>query len=92
MQQRFRLAVGFITVLCADASVKACAVCQGDPSSPLVKGAEAGVLFMAVLTYFLLLGMAAIPIVWTVRARQIRLRNDAADAQRDDQDAPPAGE
>ncbi len=51
----------------------ACSVCQGDPNSNLVKGAEAGVLFMVIVTYVLLLGMAALVASWFIRQNR-RLR------------------
>lgn len=48
----------------------ACSVCQGDPNSNLVKGAEAGVLFMVVVTYGLLLSMIGLGATWFVRQRR----------------------
>ena len=48
----------------------ACSVCQGDPNSKLVQGAEAGVLLMVFVTYGLLLGMVGIGATWFVRQRR----------------------
>jgi len=57
-------------LLMSNASAWACAVCQGDPDSELVKGAEAGVLLLAVLTYGLFMGFAGVFVTWFVRSRR----------------------
>ncbi len=57
-------------MLLAAADASACSVCQGNPDSNLVKGAEAGVLFMVLVTYGLLMGMAALCVSWFVRQRR----------------------
>jgi len=51
-----------------------CSVCGGDPASPLTQGALSGVLFMVILTYAVVLGLAAAPILWAVRSRRLRRR------------------
>jgi len=56
--------------LAATREASACSVCQGDPNSNLVKGAEAGVLLMVLITYGLLLGMTALCVSWFVRQRR----------------------
>lgn len=67
------LVVGFSVVLIRATGVFACSVCQGDPNSKLVKGAEAGVLLMVVVTYGLLLGMVGLGATWFVRHRRRHL-------------------
>lgn len=62
------LAVGIL--LMSNAPAWACAVCQGDPNSEMVKGAEAGVLLLAVVTYGLLMGFAGFFVTCIVRARR----------------------
>lgn len=49
----------------------ACAVCFGDPNSPMAKGAAAGVLFLAGVISFVLLGIAGTAIFWVRRSRLI---------------------
>jgi len=58
-------------VLMSNVPAWACSVCQGDPDSELVKGAEAGVLLLAVLTYGLLMGFAGFFVTWIVRSRRL---------------------
>ncbi|MFQ5500767.1 MAG: hypothetical protein ACE5EQ_00515 [Phycisphaerae bacterium] len=55
------------------ADVMACSVCQGNPDSELTKGAAAGVIFLAITTYVLLLGVAGVVVTWIVRARRMSL-------------------
>jgi hypothetical protein len=75
-QWQLHLAAGILCILVSAGAAQACSVCQGDPADPLVKGAQSGVLFMAGLTYFVVLGMIAVPIVWTIRARRLRRKLD----------------
>ena len=49
-----------------------CAVCFGDPASPLTQGAKAGVLFMAVMVYMVVMMMGGVALFWYIRARQLR--------------------
>lgn len=73
--------------LTATTSAHACAVCMGNADSRMVQGAGAGVLFMLVLTYAMLIfGFGGIATVWFVRARRLalakgRAARTAADAQ-----------
>ncbi len=55
------------------ATAWACSVCQGDPDSKMVKGAESGILLMVLITYSMLLGFAGCATLWFVRARRMRL-------------------
>lgn len=54
------------------ATAWACSVCQGDPDSKMVKGAESGILLMVLITYSMLLGFAGCATFWFVRARRMR--------------------
>ena len=68
----------------------ACPVCFGDPESDMVKGAEAGVVFMLCVVYSLLLGFMGVTTFWLIRARRIRLGTSASpnDANALDSQAP----
>ncbi len=72
--KRFLTALALLMMGWASAAdVMACSVCQGNPDSELSKGAAAGVIFLAILTYTLLLGVAGIVVTWIVRARRMPL-------------------
>jgi len=63
------LAVALGILYAAPAS--ACSVCFGDPDSPMVKGAAAGILVLGGVVYTLLAGILGITIFWIVRARRL---------------------
>ena len=63
------LAAGILLI--SNARAWACGVCQGDPDSEMVKGAEAGVIFLAVVIYGLLMGFAGFFVTCIVRARRL---------------------
>ena len=70
-----RLSLILVPILALTASATealACAVCGGDPDSPLVKGAEAGVLLMVVVTYGILLGFVGVTVSWIIRSRRMK--------------------
>jgi hypothetical protein len=48
-----------------------CSVCFGNPDSPMVKGAEAGVWVMIGVIGFVLAAIAGLAIFWTQRAKMI---------------------
>ena len=48
----------------------ACAVCYGDPQSPLTQGAKQGIVTMLIVTYAVLIGFAAMFCAVVVRARR----------------------
>lgn len=77
MRQLATLAPGILCIFFAAAIARACSVCQGDPGDPLVQGAQSGVLFMVGVTYVVVLGVLALPVVWTIRARKLRRQQDA---------------
>lgn len=62
-----------VSLLCFGGPAEACSVCFGDPDSPLTHGAKWGILTMVVLTYSLLVGMAAMLGFVMVRARRRHL-------------------
>ncbi len=62
-----------LTLAYAATPAAACPVCFGDPESKLTQGAASGVLFMAILTYALLMGVGGIAVFWFVRARRLRV-------------------
>lgn len=70
-------AAALVTGMCLSFAARpahACAVCFGDPNSPLVKGAASGVLVLGGITYAVLLAFAGVALSWTLRARKLRLR------------------
>lgn len=62
--------VALCTVLGVAPQALACAVCYGDPQSPLTQGAKQGIVTMLIVTYALLLGFAAMFGVVMIRARR----------------------
>lgn len=57
-------------VLLAD-SARACSVCFGDPESPMMKGAVAGVYVMVGFISSLLICIATTACFWSIRARRL---------------------
>ncbi len=49
----------------------ACAVCFGDPSSDMAKGAVAGVMTLLGIISFVLMGVAGTGLYWVRRGRRI---------------------
>ena len=64
------LAGVFALVALTTAEVQACAVCFGDPNSPLAKGAAAGVLVLVGVISFVLAGVAGTGMFWVHRSRR----------------------
>lgn len=48
----------------------ACAVCFGDPASPLTKAVTPAVLFLMGTVGVVLAGIAALAVIWTLRAQR----------------------
>ncbi|MCH7591593.1 MAG: hypothetical protein IH989_02280 [Planctomycetes bacterium] len=71
--RRRLLPAGFALAAVASATteVHACAVCFGDPNSPMVKGAAAGVLVLVGVISFVLLGVAGTGMFWVHRSRRL---------------------
>ena len=55
----------------------ACAVCFGDPSSDMAKGAVAGVLTLLGIISFVLVGVAGTGLYWVRRGRRIAAEAEA---------------
>ena len=51
--------------------VLACAVCVGDPGSPMVQGLQAGVLVLMGVVVTVLIGLASLLVFWMRRAANI---------------------
>lgn len=70
---RCSLAVLAATLIGLAPSVaQACAVCFGDPDSPLTKGAAAGILVLGGFIAFVLLGVLGTGVFWIQRGRRLR--------------------
>ena len=65
------LAAFIVSLLATARGAEACAVCFGDPNSPMVKGVMWGVLVLFVIVGFVLVGIAAIGFVWMRRSRRL---------------------
>jgi hypothetical protein len=75
----------FVLTLATFASdVAACSVCQGNPDSHLVKGAQGGVIVMVITTYAVILCMGAIVATWFVRHRRLTRASGLKSAARPD--------
>jgi len=51
--------------------LKACAVCFGDPESDMARGAVAGMIVLASIVGFVLMGIAGTGLYWVHRSRQL---------------------
>ncbi len=71
------LGLAAAAMLAVAANALACAVCFGDSNDPIVKGAEASVLFMVGVTYFLLGGGVTTFFLLRRRARRLAGPNAA---------------
>lgn len=59
--------------------ILACAVCFGDPNSPLTKSVVPAVLFLLGVVSLVLIWIAAWAVIWTRRARKLLVvQGDAA--------------
>ncbi len=63
-------------VLCMTDRAAACAVCFGDPDSPMAKGVVAGVLTLVGVVGFVLVGIACTGLSWIQRSRRLRRLED----------------
>lgn len=55
--------------------LSACAVCFGDPSSPLTLGAKAGVFFLLGVVVLVMGAIVGVGIFWARRARLLEVQN-----------------
>jgi len=63
-----------LTCLCFCSESFACAVCFGDPKSPLTHGALAGVLFLGAVILMVLGSIAGVTFFWIRRARLLQVQ------------------
>jgi hypothetical protein len=63
----------FAACLIPDIS-SACAVCFGDPSSPLTLGAKAGVFFLLGVVVLVLAAIVGVGIFWARRAKLLEVQ------------------
>ena len=71
------LLVTFMLVTALPDKLYACAVCFGDPASPLVQGAKYGVMFLAGVIYVLLFAMLGVVFFWYKRAQALEAEESA---------------
>ena len=64
-------AFALLVILLRSEPVQACAVCFKDPDSDLTKGAQAGVLFLAIVVYSLMMGIGVVIYKWYKRAKAL---------------------
>ncbi|MFQ5462918.1 MAG: hypothetical protein ACE5E5_09865 [Phycisphaerae bacterium] len=70
---RIRVVIAVIAIVCGDVRhAEACAVCFGDPNSPLTKGALWGVAVMAGVIGSVLACIAGTGLYWIHRSRKLR--------------------
>jgi len=60
-----------LALLAVPSAAQACSVCFGDPESPMMKGAAAGVYVMIGVIGFVLVGIAGTACFWLVRCRRM---------------------
>lgn len=68
-------------MLTRGAWASACSVCFGDPNSDMARGVTAGVLTLAGIIGFVLLGIAGTGLLWLQRGRRARVPEDIATRQ-----------
>lgn len=71
-----RLHGAWVTVACTTAvlwaqPVLGCAVCFGDPESPMARGVSAGVVVLIGVVGFVLMGIAGTGLFWIHRSRRL---------------------
>ena len=80
MSSRRVLAIAASAVACllllAVADAEACAVCFGNPDSPLSKGMQKGILVLLGCIGTVLAGFASLFFFWMWRVRQLRLNHN----------------
>ena len=66
-----------LALLALPGSAQACSVCFGDPESPMMKGAAAGVYVMVGVVSFVLMAIAGTACFWLVRCRRFAAGHSA---------------
>lgn len=77
------LAGALIAITALPWPARACSVCFGNAQSPLVQGAAAGVIFLGVVVYAVLMGFGGMTLVCFLRARKLRRAHEASEFSRD---------
>jgi hypothetical protein len=67
------VSVAMFAVAVSASPAVACAVCYGNPDSPLTKGMAAGIWVMLGCIGFVLAGFAGVFLYWMYRSRHIEL-------------------
>ena len=67
----FRALILPTVFLALNAPALACSVCFGDSESPMAKGVVAGVLLLAGIISFVLMGVAGTGLFWVHRSRRL---------------------
>lgn len=73
------LAAALIALVAMPWPAHACSVCFGNAQSPLVQGAAAGVIFLGVVVYAVLMGFGGLTLMCFLRARKMRRAEEACD-------------
>jgi len=66
-------ALAIVLLLSGSRSLWACAVCFGDPNSPMVTGAKMGVAFLLGVVLLVLGAIVGVGFFWAHRARLLRV-------------------
>ena len=73
ISMRRAVSAAMFAVIVSASSAGACAVCYGNPESPLTKGMAAGIWVMLGCIGFVLAGFAGVFLYWMYRSRHIDL-------------------
>lgn len=76
MRRRGAVVFAVAALLVSTCPALACAVCFGDPDSPLTKGALMGVYVLVGVVGFVLAGIAATGVFWVQRSRRLARTGD----------------
>ena len=78
-RQRLTLATVLVALAAMPCPAHACSVCFGNAQSPLVQGAAAGVIFLGIVVYAVLMGFGGLTLMCFLRARKLRRAEEAGD-------------
>lgn len=79
---RWSSCIVVLALLATATNTQACAVCFGDPDSPMSKGVVAGVFVLLGAVVMVLVGVAGTSLFWVHRGRRLS-RPAAVDSPRD---------
>ena len=75
MTRFYRIVLAVLVTCCVSMQdLWACSVCFGDPNSPIVHGAKAGVAVLLGIVGGVICGIAAVAIYWVRRARLLEVQ------------------